>query len=107
MTEIEKLKKLIPDDHGYTDAELLSLIEEYGIYKAAVFVLRSVIVKIASGAYSFSSGDVRIDKSKLVDNYQKLIAEYEDLSQSPVSVNEPWKTDMDYLSGVDRTDYDR
>jgi len=109
MTNLEKLKKLIPPDHSYTDAELLSLLAENDIYKAAAFILRGIVAQIVSGSYSFSSGDVRIDKTRLVENYQRLIEEYEtkslDTTQAPSSVDELWKTEIDRLSGLDTTNY--
>lgn len=110
MTNLEKVKKLIPTDHGYTDIELESLLADMNnnVYKTAAFVLRGIVAQIVSGSYSFSTGDVRIDKSRLVDNYRTLIEEYETkatLGSSPSSVDELWKTEMDRLSGLDITDY--
>lgn len=110
MTNLEKVKKLIPTDHGYTDDELNSLLADNNnnIYKTAAFVLRGIVAQIVSGAYSFSTGDVRIDKSRLVDNYRTLIEEYESkatIGADPSSVDELWKTEMDRLSGLDITDY--
>ena len=110
MTNLEKVKKLIPTDHGYTDVELESLLADMNnnVYKTAAFVLRGIVAQIVSGSYSFSTGDVRIDKSRLVDNYRTLIEEYETkatLGSSPSSVDELWKTEMDRLSGIDITDY--
>lgn len=111
MTNLAKLKKLIPSDHGYADIELTELLADNGndVYKTAAFVLRGLIAQIVSGSYSFSSGDVKIDKTKLVDNYQRLIAEYEtksiEVAQSPSSIDELWGTKIDRLSGLDRTDY--
>lgn len=110
MTNLEKVKKLIPTDHGYTDDELNSLLTDNNdnVYKTAAFVLRGIVAQIVSGSYSFSTGDVRIDKSRLVDNYRTLIEEYETkatLGSSPSSVDELWKTEMDRLSGIDITDY--
>lgn len=110
MTNLEKVKKLIPTDHGYTDDELNSLLTDNNdnVYKTAAFVLRGIVAQIVSGSYSFSTGDVRIDKSRLVDNYRTLIEEYETkatLGSSPSSVDELWKTEIDRLSGLDITDY--
>ena len=110
MTNLEKVKKLIPTDHGYTDDELNSLLADNNnnVYKTAAFVLRGIVAQIVSGSYSFSTGDVRIDKSRLVDNYRTLIEEYESkatLGSSPSSVDELWKTEVDRLSGIDITDY--
>ncbi len=111
MTNLEKLKKLIPTEHSYSDDELTALLVENNddIYRTAAFVLRGIVAQIVSGSYSFSSGDVRIDKTRLVENYQKLIEEYEtkssDISQTPSSVDELWKTEIDRLSGLDITDY--
>lgn len=110
MTNLEKVKKLIPTDHGYTDDELNSLLADNNnnIYKTAAFVLRGIVAQIVSGAYSFSTGDVRIDKSRLVDNYRTLIEEYESkatIGAGPSSVDELWKTEVDRLSGLDITDY--
>lgn len=110
MTNLEKVKKLIPADHGYTDIELESLLADMNnnVYKTAAFVLRGIVAQIVSGSYSFSTGDVRIDKSRLVDNYRTLIEEYETkatLGSSPSSVDELWKTKVDRLSGIDTTDY--
>ena len=110
MTNLEKVKKLIPTDHGYTDDELNSLLTDNNnnVYKTAAFVLRGIVAQIVSGSYSFSTGDVRIDKSRLVDNYRTLIEEYESkatLGSSPSSVDELWKTEVDRLSGLDITDY--
>ena len=110
MTNLEKVKKLIPTDHGYTDDELNSLLADNNnnVYKTAAFVLRGIVAQIVSGSYSFSTGDVRIDKSRLVDNYKLLIEEYETkatLGSSPSSVDELWKTEVDRLSGLDITDY--
>ena len=110
MINLEKVKKLIPTDHGYTDIELESLLADMNnnVYKTAAFVLRGIVAQIVSGSYSFSTGDVRIDKSRLVDNYRTLIEEYETkatLGSSPSSVDELWKTEMDRLSGIDITDY--
>lgn len=110
MTNLEKVKKLIPTDHGYTDDELNSLLTDNNdnVYKTAAFVLRGIVAQIVSGSYSFSTGDVRIDKSRLVDNYKLLIEEYETkatIGAAPSSVDELWKTEMDRLSGLDITDY--
>lgn len=110
MTNLEKVKKLIPTDHGYTDDELNSLLTDNNdnVYKTAAFVLRGIVAQIVSGSYSFSTGDVRIDKTRLVDNYRTLIEEYETkatLGSSPSSVDELWKAKMDRLSGLDITDY--
>lgn len=110
MTNLEKVKKLIPTDHGYTDAELESLLVDNNnnVYTTAAFVLRGIVAQIVSGAYSFSTGDVRIDKSRLIDNYKLLIEEYETkatLGSAPSSVDELWKTRVDRLSGLDTTDY--
>lgn len=110
MTNLEKVKKLIPTDHGYTDDELNSLLTDNNdnVYKTAAFVLRGIVAQIVSGSYSFSTGDVRIDKSRLVDNYRTLIEEYETkatLGSSPSSVDELWKTEVDRLSGIDITNY--
>ena len=110
MINLAKVKKLIPTDHGYTDIELESLLADMNnnVYKTAAFVLRGIVAQIVSGSYSFSTGDVRIDKSRLVDNYRTLIEEYETkatLGSSPSSVDELWKTEMDRLSGIDITDY--
>lgn len=110
MTNLEKVKKLIPTDHGYTDDELNSLLTDNNdnVYKTAAFVLRGIVAQIVSGSYSFSTGDVRIDKSRLVDNYRTLIEEYESkatLGSSPSSVDELWKTEVDRLSGIDITNY--
>ena len=110
MTNLEKLKKLIPSDHGYTDIELESLLADNNdnVYKTAAFVLRGIVAQIVSGSYSFSTGDVRIDKSRLVDNYKLLIEEYETkatIGADPSSVDELWKTEVDRLSGIDTTDY--
>lgn len=108
MTDLEKLKKLIPNDHGYTDEDLIDLLIDSDIYKAAAFVLRGVVAQIVAGTYSFASGEVRIDKSKLVENYQRLIVEYEEKSNAtriPTSMDKLWETDIDRLSGEDNTDY--
>ncbi len=110
MTNLERLKKLIPIDHNYTDIELNSLLADNNnnIYKVAAFILRGIVAQIVSGAYSFSTGDVRIDKSRLVDNYRTLIEEYETkatMEIKPSSVDELWKTGIDRLSGLDVTDY--
>ena len=110
MTNLEKVKKLIPTDHGYTDDELNSLLADNNnnVYKTAAFVLRGIMAQIISGAYSFSTGDVRIDKSRLIDNYKLLIEEYETkatLGSAPSSVDELWDTNIDRLSGLDITDY--
>lgn len=111
MTNLAKLKKLIPSNHGYKDLELEELITDYNndLYLTAAFILRGLVAQIVSGSYQFWSGDVKIDKTKLVDNYQKLIAEYEAKSiavaQSPSSIDELWGTKIDRLSGLDRTDY--
>lgn len=108
MTEIEKLKKLIPSDHGYSDTELTELLTDSDIYKVSAFILRGIVAQIVAGTYSFASGEVRIDKSKLVENYQKLIAEYEEKSkslQSPVSTDKYWGIEVDRLSGENLTDY--
>jgi len=111
MTNLEKLKKLIPSNHGYKDLELEELITDYNndLYLTAAFILRGLVAQIVSGSYQFWSGDVKIDKSKLVDNYQKLITEYEakstTVAQSPSSVDELWGTDIDRLSGYDSTEY--
>ena len=110
MTNLEKVKKLIPADHSYTDDELNSLLADNNnnVYRVAAFVLRGIVAQIVSGAYSFSTGDVRIDKSRLVDNYKALIEEYETkatLGSFPSSVDELWKTEIDRLSGMDITGY--
>jgi len=107
MTNLAKLKKLIPSDHGYTDIELTELLADNGndVYKTAAFILRGLVAQIISGSYSFSSGDVKIDKTQLVGNYQKLIVEYEEKTYAPSSTDELWKTKIDRLSGLDRTDY--
>lgn len=111
MTNLSKLKKLIPSDHGYEDAELTELLSEYNndIYKTAAFIMRGIVAQIVSGSYSFTSGDVRIDKTRLVENYQKLIVEYETkaetIGQAPSSVDELWGTKIDRVSGIDTTDY--
>lgn len=109
MTDLEKLKKLLPADHSYTDDELNDLLVGSNIYSAAAFVLRSIVAQIIAGTYSFSSGEVRIDKTALVENYKKLIEEYEAnakmIASPPSSTNQLWKTEIDRLSGADYTDY--
>jgi len=55
MTNLEKVKKLIPTDHGYTDDELNSLLTDNNnnVYKTAAFVLRGIVAQIVSGSLFF------------------------------------------------------
>lgn len=108
MTNLERLKKLIPSSSGYTDDELTAILSENNdsVYQAASEVIRGLCSQALSGAFVFWSGEVKIDKSKIIDNYMKLAEKYEEkASSAPSSQDELWGQDLDRLSGLDTTEY--
>lgn len=110
MTNLERLKKLIPNSNGYTDQELSSILSENSgnVYQAAAEVIRGLCAQALAGSFQFWSGEVKVDKSKIIENYLLIADRYEEKARSsPVSQDELWGENIDRLSSVDLTDYSK
>ena len=108
MTNLERLKKLIPSSHDYTDPDLTAILtgNKNNVYKAAAEVIRGLCSQALAGSFQFWSGEVKVDKSKIIENYLMLADSYETrATNAPASQDELWGDSIDKVSGVDRTNY--
>ena len=108
MTNLERLKKLIPSSHSYTESELTAILTSNGnnAYQAAAEIIRGLCSQALAGSFQFWSGEVKVDKSKIIENYLMLADNYETrATNAPASQDELWGDGIDKVSSVDRTNY--